>query len=71
MEFAWPKYLIAFENIYNYVADERSKENLDLSYVISILEYGFTDTHQILLKESGLPTEIIKRSHIFFRLRVL
>ncbi|WP_228757985.1 DEAD/DEAH box helicase [Idiomarina loihiensis] len=66
MEFAWPKYLIAFENIYNYVADERSKENLDLSYVISILEYGFTDTHQILLKESGLPTEIIKKiSHLF------
>ena len=66
-EFVWPKYLMAFENIYNFVASERSQKKLDLSMLIAKLEYGTTKNHEIILRDSGLPNEIVKKISRHFK----
>jgi len=64
-EFALPKYLTAFENIFNFVYSEfknpSSEEKINLKYLITFLEYGFVNPHEIALKEVGLPNDIIKK----------
>lgn len=66
-EFVWPKYLKSFENIYNFVASERSQEKIDLSMLIAKLEYGTTVNHEIILRDSGLPSEIIRKISKYFK----
>lgn len=62
-EFALPKYFIAFENLYNFVCNEKNKasKQINLKYLITLLEFGHDSSHEIALKESGLPNEIIKK----------
>ena len=56
-EYTYPKYLSAFQNIYNYVNDD----NINLKYIITKLEYGYTENHLIALKETGLPNSVIDK----------
>lgn len=65
-EFIWPKYLMSFENIYNLVSSERSQGNIDLSMIIAKLEYGTTKSHEIILRDSGLPNEIVRKISNYF-----
>jgi helicase len=62
-EFALPKYLTAFENIFNFVLREKDKNHkeISLSYLITILEFGHSKEHEIALKEAGLPNDIIRK----------
>lgn len=62
-EFALPKYFIAFENLFNFVCNEKHKatKQINLKYLITLLEFGHDSSHEIALKESGLPNEIIKK----------
>lgn len=62
-EFALPKYLTAFENIFNFVYDEvyPNTPGINLKYLITKLEFGFASNHQIALKEAGLPGDIIQK----------
>lgn len=65
-EFCWPKYIKTFENIYNFVAKEKSQPLISLDMVIAKLEYGTTESHEIILRDSGLPNEIVRKlSHHF------
>jgi helicase len=61
-EFALPKYLTVFQNLFNFVCEELNlndrKTNLDL--LVIKLEYGVTESHEIALKDAGLPTIIIR-----------
>ncbi|MFA7571350.1 MAG: helicase-related protein [Sulfurimonadaceae bacterium] len=56
-EFALPKYLTVFENLYNFV----SKDKISLKFLIMKLEFGFTENHEILLKDIGIPYNIIRK----------
>jgi helicase len=62
-EFALPKYFIAFENLFNFVCYEKGKltNQINLKYLITLLEFGHDSPHEIALKESGLPNEIIRK----------
>jgi len=62
-EFALPKYLTAFENIFNFVAVEKqiSTKGISLTYLITILEFGHSEEHEIALKEAGLPNDIVNK----------
>ena len=62
-EFAIPKYLTAFENIFNFVYTESGKKGkgINLSFLITVLEFGHSQDHEIALKEAGLPNEIIDK----------
>lgn len=65
-EFSWPKYLKTFSNVYNFVATEKHQPLIALDMVIAKLEYGTTENHEIILRDSGLPNEIVKKlSHHF------
>lgn len=68
-EFSLPKYLTAFENIYNFVYKEKNRidKGISLTYLITILEFGHSEDHEIALKEAGLPNEIIKKVSDQFR----
>ncbi|MFG5011048.1 hypothetical protein ID106_08830 [Vibrio cholerae] len=66
-EFSWPKYLKTFSNIYNYVAKEKHQPLIALDMVIARLEYGTTENHEIILRDSGLPNEIVKKVSHHFR----
>ncbi|MGL4795956.1 MAG: DEAD/DEAH box helicase [Aeromonas jandaei] len=66
-EFAWPKYLKTFTNIYNFVASWKNQPLLSLDMVIAKLEYGTTENHEIILRDSGLPNEIVKKLSHYFR----
>jgi len=66
-EFAWPKYLKTFANIYNFVASWKNQPLLSLDMVIAKLEYGTTENHEIILRDSGLPNEIVKKLSHYFR----
>jgi helicase len=67
-EFSLPKYLTAFENLYNFVYKEmgRGDKGISLAYLITILEFGHSEEHEIALKEAGLPNEIIKKVSVQF-----
>lgn len=62
-EFALPKYLTAFENLFNFVLKERnlSSKLISFSYLITKLEFGQSEEHEIAMKEAGLPNDIIKK----------
>ncbi|MBZ2171963.1 helicase-related protein [Nitratidesulfovibrio sp. SRB-5] len=61
-EFALPKSLFALENIYNYM----NGSQIDTSHVVSLLEHGLGKKHEVLLKEAGIPPNIIKKISKFF-----
>lgn len=61
LEFAWPKYIKAFANIYNYAALETRNPEINLEYLLMRLEYGADDVHEVALKDAGLPSDIIKK----------
>lgn len=65
-EFIWPRYIKAFEIIFNFVANEKNGKNISLDYIVSLLEYGTNDNHEIILRDAGIPREImVKISNIF------
>lgn len=66
-EFVWPKYIKAFENIYNFTANEKHEPIIKLDMLVAQLEYGTTKPHEIILRDSGLPNEIIGKISIFFK----
>lgn len=66
LEFAWPKYIKAFSNIYNYVALESGNSEINLEYLLMRLEYGTDELHEVILKDAGIPNDIIKKvGHLF------
>jgi hypothetical protein len=66
-EFVWPKYLKCFEELYNFVAAEKGYKAIDASALVAKLEYGTTESHEILLKDAGVPNELIKKISVFFK----
>lgn len=62
-EFALPKYFSAFENLFNYVYLERfgTSEVISLKALITMLEFGSVEKHEIVLKEAGVPVGIINK----------
>jgi hypothetical protein len=62
-EFILPKYLTAFENIFNFVYKEKypQKTGIALKFLITMLEFGFANPHEIAFKEVGLPNDIIRK----------
>ena len=68
-EFALPKYLTAFEHLFNFVVRERNPENrpINLTYLITKMEFGQSEEHEIALKEAGLPNDIIRKIAGLFR----
>ncbi|WP_413725617.1 DEAD/DEAH box helicase [Sodalis sp. RH16] len=65
-EFIWPRYIKAFEKIFNFVTEEKNKKNISLDYIVAVLEYGTNENHEIILRDAGLPKEIVaKISNIF------
>lgn len=67
IEYAWPRYLTAFDRIYNFVQFERSQPSVSFDILIAKLEYGSTEPHQILLREAGVPFEIIQKVKDIFQ----
>jgi len=65
-EFVWPRYFKAFENIYNFAAKEKREEEISLDMAISKLEYGTTVNHEIILRDAGLPNQIIQKVSQYF-----
>lgn len=57
LEFALPKYLTTFFNIYN-VANETP---INFGYLLTLIQYGFNKPHEIALKEAGIPDDIISK----------
>ena len=55
-EYSLPKYLITFENLYNFVY----KTPLSLSLMVTHLQYGSNKIQDILLTDAGVPKSIIK-----------
>ncbi|MGD6831004.1 DEAD/DEAH box helicase [Sutcliffiella halmapala] len=62
-EFALPKYFSAFEVLFNHVYFENhnTKDAISLKALITKLEFGSTEKHEIALKEAGVPVGIIKK----------
>ncbi|MBH3434870.1 DEAD/DEAH box helicase [Pseudomonas citronellolis] len=60
-EFALPKYLTCFNELYNFTATERNLPEISLGWIITLLQYGFESTQAIALKDSGVPADIIKK----------
>ncbi|GEM_PF-5591514 len=60
-EFIWPRYLKAYEKLYNFVAISKGFPTINLDVVIAKLEYGTIKDHEIILKDAGLPNEIIRK----------
>ncbi len=62
-EFSLPKYITAFENIYNFVYQQKFQviNKINLKYLITKLEFGFVTNHEIALKEAGVPVNIINK----------
>lgn len=65
-EFIWPRYLMAFQQIYNHAALQRRLKPISLELMIAQLEYGTTKNHEILLRDCGLPNESIRKISRFF-----
>ncbi len=61
IEYAWPRYLSAFDRIFNYVQGEIDGKKVDFDVLIAKLEYGSSEKHHILLREAGVPFEIIQK----------
>jgi len=57
-EFALPKYLVAFEKLFNF---SYPAQQINLKYLITKLEFGFDGKHEIALKEAGIPHGMIRK----------
>jgi helicase len=57
-EFALPKYISAFENIYNYVFPTST---INLQYVTKLFQYGSKSNEEIILYETGIPKELAQK----------
>ena len=66
-EFVWPKYLKAFERLFNFVAKEKGLPSINLDLVIAKLEYGTTKNHEIMLRDLGMPNEIVRKISKYFK----
>lgn len=68
-EFALPKYLLTFQNLFNFVCAEKGLEDkkIKLDLLIMKLEYGVTEPHEIALKEAGIPIQIIRNINEVFK----
>ncbi|USG67337.1 DEAD/DEAH box helicase [Brevibacillus ruminantium] len=62
-EFALPKYFSTFEQIFNFVYREKYgvQDAISLKALITKLEFGYVDKHEIALKEAGVPVNIINK----------
>lgn len=62
-EFALPKYFSVFENLFNFVYAETygTKDVISLKALITKLEFGSIEKHEIALKEAGVPVGIINK----------
>lgn len=62
-EFALPKYFAAFENLFNFVCYEffSIKDAISMKTLITKLEFGSVEKHEIILKEAGVPVGIIRK----------
>lgn len=62
-EFSLPKYFRSFEKIFNFVYKEKTwiDNKLNLSYIITLLEYWCFENHEIILKEMWVPIHIVKK----------
>lgn len=65
-EFLLPRYIQVFQEIYNFVAKERGGKELELGYIINLLEYGTSNEVEVLLRDAGLPLEIVRKVKAFF-----
>lgn len=65
-EFIWPRYFKAFEGIFNFVAIEKNQKPLSLDYIVALLEYGTNENHEIILRDAGIPREMIGKLSEFF-----
>lgn len=65
-EFIWPRYLSAFEVLYNFVATEQGAKIIKLEMIIATLEYGTAQPHEIILRDAGLPNDVIKNISAHF-----
>jgi len=65
-EFIWPRYLMAFQKIYNYSVARNGLPPIALELMIAQLEYGTTINHEILLRDCGIPAEAIRKISKFF-----
>lgn len=66
-EFTWPKYIKAFESLYNFTAIEKRHPTIHLDMLVAQLEYGTTKPHEIILRDTGLPNEIIGKISSFYK----
>lgn len=61
-EFSLPKYLSCFQNLFNFVVSESGESRqIPLGFTITMLQYGFTESHEIALKDAGLPDGLIAK----------
>jgi len=58
-EFSLPKYLTCFSSLYNFAAQEIGLKEISLTWIITLLQYGFESPQAIALRESGVPSDII------------
>jgi helicase len=65
-EFVWPRYLMAFQRLYNYAAAVNGLPPISLELMIAQLEYGTTKNHEILLRDCGIPSDSIRKISNFF-----
>jgi hypothetical protein len=68
IEYAWPRYISAFDRIYNFVQQENGNPRTDFDVLIAKLEYGSTNKQDMLLREAGVPFEIIQKISSVFEL---
>lgn len=62
LEFALPTYFSTFETLFNFVATESQKgSTINLAHVIARMQFGYLESHEIAMKEAGLPNEIIDK----------
>lgn len=62
-EFALPKYLATFEALFNHI----NSSQISLTYLITVLEFGYADDHCIALKEAGVPQSLISKVERWFK----
>lgn len=56
-DFLLPKYLSAFENLFNYSFDNK----ISFKYMISTLQYGSDKKQDVLLGDAGVPISIVQK----------
>ncbi|ADK04866.1 DEAD/DEAH box helicase [Bacillus anthracis] len=62
-EFTLPRYLTIFENLFNFVYKERYNKSdaISLKTLITKLEFGYINKHEVALREAGVPVNIINK----------